>query len=246
MTLRHPGFLLRRRIAAKTASDLCQSRSDARSPEVDLDSPVSQHQHWCQSGAMDFGPLPATVAWQHLGPRAGFEVVFIEHVDDGLRMVGHTTAVEDAQPWLVSYEIRLDHAWITRSTIVSGQSAVGTRSIRLDADGLGHWRVDGVAAPQLSGCLDVDLESSALTNAFPVHRLRLLDVPVAVPAVYVRALDLSMDRLDQTYAHVRNAGGADDETRYDYAAPAFDFTCTLVYDDAGLVLDYPGIATRVE
>ncbi len=32
--------------------------------------------------------------------------------------------------------------------------------------------------------------------------------------------------------------------RYLYAAPAFDFTCTLSYDESGLVLDYPGIAVR--
>ncbi len=31
--------------------------------------------------------------------------------------------------------------------------------------------VDGEPAPHLDGVLDVDLESSALTNAFPVHRL---------------------------------------------------------------------------
>lgn len=32
--------------------------------------------------------------------------------------------------------------------------------------------------------------------------------------------------------------------RYRYAAPAFGFTAELVYDDAGLVLEYPGIASR--
>jgi uncharacterized protein len=32
--------------------------------------------------------------------------------------------------------------------------------------------------------------------------------------------------------------------RYHYSAPAFDFSCRLVYDEAGLVLDYPGIAVR--
>jgi hypothetical protein len=31
--------------------------------------------------------------------------------------------------------------------------------------------VDGRAAAHLDGCLDVDLESSALTNTLPVHRL---------------------------------------------------------------------------
>ena len=32
--------------------------------------------------------------------------------------------------------------------------------------------------------------------------------------------------------------------RYRYRAPSFDFECELVYDESGLVLDYPGIATR--
>ena len=31
---------------------------------------------------------------------------------------------------------------------------------------------------------------------------------------------------------------------YDYTAPAFDFRCRLVYDQSGLVPDYPGIAVR--
>lgn len=46
--------------------------------------------------------------------------------------------------------------------------------------------------------LDVDLESSALTNALPVHRMGLGIEPAAdAPAAYVRALDLSVDRLEQ-------------------------------------------------
>ena len=61
------------------------------------------------------------------------------------------------------------------------------------------------------------------------------------PAAYVRALDLGAERLEQTYARLPGEPG---HHRYRYAAPAFDFTCTLVYDESGLVLDYPGIAVR--
>jgi hypothetical protein len=32
--------------------------------------------------------------------------------------------------------------------------------------------------------------------------------------------------------------------RYDYTAPVFDFACRLLYDESGLVIDYPGIAIR--
>jgi hypothetical protein len=57
----------------------------------------------------------------------------------------------------------------------------------------------------------------------------------------VRALDLAVERLEQRY--VRIDDGADLH-RYDYTSPAFDFRCELVYDASGLVLDYPGIASR--
>jgi hypothetical protein len=44
-----------------------------------------------------------------------------------------------------------------------------------------------------------------------------------------------------SYARLPDHSG---RQRYRYAAPAFGFTCTLVYDESGLVLDYPGIAVR--
>lgn len=33
--------------------------------------------------------------------------------------------------------------------------------------------------------------------------------------------------------------------RFSYTAPAFEFGCLLGYDEAGLVLEHPGIASRV-
>jgi hypothetical protein len=57
----------------------------------------------------------------------------------------------------------------------------------------------------------------------------------------VRVPDLSAERLDQDYARIADEGTCQ---RYDYAAPAFGFSCRLRYDPSGLVLDYPGIAVR--
>jgi hypothetical protein len=112
----------------------------------------------------------------------------------------------------------------------------------LEVDQTGRWLVDGDPAPHLDGCRDVDLESSAMTNALPVHRLGLAAAEQAdAPAAYVRALDLSVERLEQTYRRIGDEGA---RQRYDYAAPAFDFTSRLVYDESGLVLDYPGVARR--
>jgi hypothetical protein len=132
----------------------------------------------------------------------------------------------------------LAHESRARRGVLTG----GEHEVRLDTDASGHWRIDGVAAPHLDGCLDVDLESSACTNTLPVHRLRLgVGQRAESPAAYVRAPHLDVERLEQQYVRVDDNG----TQRYDYAAPAFDVECRLVYDDSGLVVDYPGIAARV-
>ena len=188
--------------------------------------------------------LPRFAAWRHRGAREGFEVVFFDVGDGGVRAEGHTSAVEDGEPFAVRYAIELDARWRTRSAQVWGRSSLGTRTVKLRADGAGGWLVDDRRAPHLDGCLDVDLESSSLTNAFPVHRLGLAPgAEAAAPAAYVRALDLRVERLEQRYVRIDDGTGP---RRYDYTAPAFGFRCELGYDDAGLVVEYPGIAIRAD
>ena len=186
--------------------------------------------------------LPAFAAWRHRDAREGFEVVFLHSSPEGHRFEGHTAAVEDGEAWAVRYSIVTDQNWVTRSALVVGQSATGRSELRLDADGSGAWQIDGVPAPDVSGCLDVDLESSSFTNALPVHRLGLeIGQEAEAPAAYVRALDLTVERLEQRYARTDDEGTGE---RYDYVAPRFAYTGRLDYDAHGLVLDYPGIAVR--
>jgi uncharacterized protein len=110
--------------------------------------------------------------------------------------------------------------------------------VALSSDGAGHWTVDGAPAPHLEGLVDVDLEASACTNTLPIHRLDLPDDEVVpAPAAYVRALDLSVVRLEQTY---RRHG----DRSFDYTSGGGAFRAVLEYDAAGLVVDYPGIAAR--
>jgi hypothetical protein len=113
----------------------------------------------------------------------------------------------------------------------------------IEADGDGRRRIDDQQAPHLDGCLDVDLESSALTNALPAHRLGLGPGSSAqAPAAYMRVLGLKVERLEQQYARIVDQAG---RQPFDYTAPVFDSSCQLGYDATGLVLAYPGIAVRV-
>ena len=189
--------------------------------------------------------IPASAAWRHETSRQGHEVVFFETVAGGVRLHGCTAAVEDGQAWVLGYEIVVDDRWRTRSALVWARSRSGERTVRVQADGSGRWLIDDAIAEHLDGCIDIDLESSACTNTLPVHRLALgVGDTGESPAVYVRALDLDIERLDQRYLRVV----ADDNTtrrRFRYTAPRFDYDDFLVYDSHGLVLHYPGIATRI-
>ena len=196
----------------------------------------------CHTVMVTFARLPATACWRHRGARSGFEVAYFQAGPGGWQMDGTTAAAEDDHTWIVSYRIQLDPAWLTREARVTARTTSGRHETVLAGDGQGHWRIDGRAAAHLDGCLDVDLESSALTNTLPVHRLGLAVGDRAdSPAAYVRALDLGAGRLEQWYARLPDQGGSQ---RYRYAAAAFGFTGTLIYDESGLVLDYPGIAVR--
>lgn len=187
--------------------------------------------------------LPATAAWRHVGARYGFEVLFLGRERDVRQFEGHVTAVEDGVAWSVGYEIVVDSSWRARSAHVVGRSASGENELTLQRDDAGGWSVEGRSLAELAGCEDVDLEASAFTNAFPVHRLGLAVGETAdAPAVYVRASDLRVTRLEQRYTRLPDDGG---HTRYDYEAPEFEYRDVLVYDEVGLVLDYPGLAVRV-
>ncbi|MGC1166628.1 MAG: putative glycolipid-binding domain-containing protein [Solirubrobacterales bacterium] len=180
-----------------------------------------------------FADLPAFAAWRFVTAVDGFEIVYAEPG----RLRGHSCAVEDGEAYAVRYEIALDERWRTREARVASDTVAGPHETVLISDGAGSWTVDGEPAPQLDGLIDVDLEASACTNTLPVHRLPLpLDEVTEAPAAYVRALDLSVTRLDQTYRRR-------DERRFDYTSEA-NFRVVLEYDAAGLIVDYPGIAVR--
>jgi uncharacterized protein len=187
--------------------------------------------------------LPAAAACRHVDVREGFEVLFLRREHDGYRLEGHTTGLEEGEAWGIRYDLVLDSGWTTRSAHVVGRSSSGAHEVRLEADGAGGWTIDGDPAPELAGCLDVDLEASAFTNTLPVNRLRLgVGERAEAPAAYVRAVDLRVERLEQRYACVEHDGAG---SRYDYEAPDLQFARPIVYDRFGLVLDYPGIAVRV-
>jgi hypothetical protein len=190
-----------------------------------------------------FHPPPPAAAWRHVDPRDGFETVFLRTVASGHVIEGHTAAVEAGAIWAVHYVIEVDDRWVTQHCVVRSWSVAGDHEIRLTHDAAGRWRVDGVLAPALDGCLDIDLEASACTNMLPVRRAAFpLQRDTDAPAAFVRAPGLEVERLEQTY---RRLSSDREDLQFEYRAPRFGVECELHFGADGLMLDYPGVATRI-
>jgi hypothetical protein len=139
---------------------------------------------------------------------------------------------------------RMELAHVERSN--SGLTAVGTQlgpvyelRYRLEPARL-HLEVVGQRSLEvdLGGADFFDLGFSPLFNSLPVIRDNLLEAGPArvyeMRWIDVPSLEVSMS--EQRYEPLGNG-----QVRFSSA----DFTSDIQFDDAGFVLDYPGIATRV-
>ena len=85
------------------------------------------------------------------------------------------------------------------------------------------WTVNGKPAPELHGCLDIDLSASPSTNTLPLRRLQLQrGQSQPVTAAWVRFPSLEIGTLQQTYKRL-------DDTRYWYES-ATGFTAEIRVD----------------
>jgi hypothetical protein len=185
-------------------------------------------------------PLPERAAWRHHTAREATEVVTARGLTDGWSLSGVVTGVEDGRPWSLAYEIEVDDSWRTRSAWVGSLLPGDPRELLLTRVGE-TWDADGRHLPALDGLVDVDLEGSAMTNTLPMHRTDLTG-RTAGPAAYVR-LDFSVRRLDQWYGPAEPVASGGWTVAYE--APEFEADFDLTYDASGLVVEYPGLATRL-
>lgn len=183
-------------------------------------------------------PSPAAVLWRRTDI-ASLEWFTLDGEPESPTLAGTVIAMPDESPLRVEYAIRCTAAWRTARATVEMRHGGVRRVLELTCtEGL-EWHRDGVHAPALDGCDDVDLSITPSTNTLPIRRLALaIGESRAVTAAWIRFPSLDLAPLEQRYTRLA-------EHRYRYESGGGAFTAELEVDGRGLVVDYPPAWMRV-
>ncbi len=170
------------------------------------------------------------MAWRRSDEVEADELCTLTVRDNGLSLVGTVLGAEGSLPVRVEYRVLADRAGLTTAAHVRDLRGFETRTMALERDAKGGWRIDGIAARALKGCTDIDLGCSPSTNTLPIRRLRLaIGASHTIQAAWVRFPELTVEKAAQTYTRL-------DEDTYRYASGTFEAELTV--DDDGLVAAY--------
>jgi hypothetical protein len=170
------------------------------------------------------------VAWRRSDDVQTDEQCTLTFRDAGLSLVGTVLGADTSTPVRIEYRVLADGTGMTTTANIRDLRGFQTRAITLARGPKGVWTVDGVAAPQLKGCTDLDLGCSPCTNTLPIRRLRLkVGASATIKAALVKFPELQVVTAAQTYTRL-------DEFTYRYASGTFE--ADLFVDDNGVVASY--------
>jgi len=136
------------------------------------------------------------------------------------------------------FRLLMDQRWRTRRLSVALLGRPGV--LVLLADGQGGWTDgEGASLPALDGVADVDIAMTPMTNTLPIRRLRTaVGKSVDLDMAYVAVPTLAVTRDRQRYTRL-------EDRLWRYESRDSDFTRDITVDEDGVVIDYPGLFTRV-
>jgi hypothetical protein len=176
------------------------------------------------------------ILWRRLD-RPGLETARLVVLETGWILSGTAVFLDPAGPGRLDYQINLEPGWQTRAARVAGW--VGTQTVEIDlrveqaADGSPLWRLNGAMTPEVTGCVDLDLNFSPSTNLLPVRRLKLaVGQSAQVRAAWLRFPSFTLEPFPQVYTRTGPA-------TYRYQSSGGAFTADLKVNPVGFATHYP-------
>lgn len=185
---------------------------------------------------------PRRIGWRGLDSPT-VEVCTVTQGTAGVRACGEVVGGDRR----IAYDLRAEADWSFRSVVLRSEDGV----VAVERGPAG-WRVDGIPRADLQAAVEVDISATPLTNTLPIRRLRLaIGETREIVTAYINAaaLDAAVLAADSSSPAVFADPQRYTRTgprRFLYESLDSDFRRELLVDGDGLVLEYPGLFTRVE
>lgn len=165
----------------------------------------------------------------------GHEACRLVSQDSGWYLEGTAVFSHEEQICRLDYQVLCDSAWQTVSAKVEGWLGTAVIDIQIKTNQYGHWWLNDAEQPDVMGCTDIDLNFSPSTNLLPIRRLNLaIGQAAEVKAAWLRFPGFKLEPLPQVYRRL-------DENTYRYESAGGHFVANLKVNQAGFVVDYPGL-----
>jgi hypothetical protein len=188
-------------------------------------------------------PWPAVLTWRsHDVVR--FESARVAITGNRIRAHGRIVAAATAShpAFSASYDLVTDDTGATKRLSLDLTTAERERQLSIARDEENMWLVsghEGQSRASYDGALDVDMVLSPFFNALPIRRMGLHKTAesVTVPVVYFYLPSLTVTAAEISYSSSGTGAGIK------LKSPVAE--TTVVVDDEGFIVDYPGLAERI-
>jgi hypothetical protein len=175
-----------------------------------------------------------SILWQRLD-QPGYEFGRLSLQPTSQHLFGTAVFAENQRPCRLDYLIVCDSKWQTLSGKVTGWVGNEMVEIEIEVDSDRCWRLNGKDCPQVTGCLDIDLNFSPSTNLLPIRRLNLaVGQKAEVRAAWLRFPGFTIEPLEQLYRRT-------DDATYHYESAGGSFVTDLQVNTTGFVTRYPNL-----
>lgn len=198
------------------------------------------------AGATTVARMTTMLTWQAEDGH-GIEGTRLLLGSGGFRALGRMIRSDPAGDFTASYRLVVaDDGTVERLSVTSA-TAQRERHLTMNRTEDGFWLLDtgsGGTRGAFDGALDIDLAFSPMFNTLPIRRLGLQREAAehTLPMVSVSLPELEVRAAEQHYRTVSVLDGGGSATvgfRWN------DLQADLTVDADGLVLHYPGLATRL-
>jgi hypothetical protein len=193
--------------------------------------------------------MTTMLTWQADGGH-GLEGARLLLQPHGYRALGRMVKAEPEGDFTASYRLIVGEGGELVRLSVTAATAARERHLTINRTDDGIWLLDtgtggGTTRTDFAGIVDVDLEYSAMFTTLPIRRLNLHRQAGehVIRMVLVSLPDLDVRVVEQVYRTVSVLDEGTGEAMVEFRIG--DFVAELVVDADGVVLSYPGIATRL-